>query len=81
MIALRDLKKLLKAEKDYGLSLNIKKCELCFVGQTTNTQYNTIIAQFEKLCPKIKTKFKDELVILGCPIGESCQKELLKKSS
>ena len=37
--------------------------ELCFLCQTTTTQYNTIMGQFRNLCSKIKIKSKYELVI------------------
>ena len=79
MVVLRDLKNGLKLEQIYGLSLNTEKCELCFLGPTTSTQYNSILTQFRKTCPKIKTKTKEELLILGSPIGELCRKELLDK--
>ena len=48
-----------------------------FLGPTTSTQYNSILTQFRKICPKIKIKTKEELLILGSPIGELCRKELL----
>ena len=76
-VVLRDLKNILKSEQIYGLSLNTEKCELCFLGPTTSTQYNSILTQFRKICPKIKIKTKEELLILGSPIGELCRKELL----
>ena len=76
-IVLRDLKNNLKSEQIYGLSLNTEKCELCFMGPTTSSQYSSILTQFRKICPKIKIKTKEELLILGSPIGELCQKELL----
>ena len=37
---------------------------------TESTQYNSIITQFRKICPKIKIKTKEEFLILGSPIGE-----------
>ena len=52
-IVLRDLNKYRK--KNYGLSLNTGKCDP-FLGQTTSTQYKTIIGQFQNLCLKIKKK-------------------------
>ena len=76
-VVLRDPKNILKSEQIYGLSLNTKKCKICFFGPTTSTQYNSILTQFRKICPKIKIKTKDKLLILGSPIGELCQKELL----
>ena len=47
------------------------------MGPTTSTQYNSILTQFRKICTKIKIKTKEELLILGSPIGELCRKELL----
>ena len=78
-VVLRDLKHILKSEQIYGLSLNTEKCEPCFLGPTTSTQYNSILTQFRKICPKIKIKTKEEILILGSPIGELCRKELLDK--
>ena len=75
-IVLRDLNKYRK--KNYGLSLNTGKYDP-FLGQTTSTQYKTIIGQFQNLCLKIKKKTKVKLVILGFPKAESCQIELLKR--
>ena len=53
-IVLRDPKNIQKLEQIYGLSLNTEKCELCFLGPTTITQYNSILTQFRKVCPRIK---------------------------
>ena len=58
-VVLRDLKNILKWERIYGLSLNTEKCELCFFGPTTNTQYNSILTQFRKTRTKIKIKTKE----------------------
>ena len=63
----------------HGLSLNTEKCELCLLGPTTSTQYNSILTQFRKICPTIKIKTKEELLILGSPIGELCRKEFLNE--
>ena len=46
------------------------------LGHTKSTQYNLIIGQFQKVNSIIKMKSKDELVILGSPIGDSGRKEL-----
>ena len=66
-VVLRDLKNILKSEKIYGQSLNTEKCELCFLGPTTSTRYNSILT----------TKTKEELHIFGFPIGELCRKKML----
>ena len=57
-VVLRDLKNILKSEQIYGLSLNTEKCKLCFLGLTTSTQYNSVLTQFRKMCPRRKIKTK-----------------------
>ena len=78
-VVLRDLKNILNLEQIYGLSLNTEKCKLCILGPTTSTQYNSILTQFRKTCTKIKIKTKDELFILGSPIGALCEKNCSTK--
>ena len=75
-VVFRDLKNILKSEQIYGLSLNTEKCELCFLGPVTSTQFNSILRQFRKICPKTNIKTKKELLILGSPIGEFSRKKL-----
>ena len=48
-VVLRDLKNILKSEQINGLSLNTEKCELCFLGPTTSTQYLLIYSSTKKL--------------------------------
>ena len=55
-VVLRDLKNILKLEQIDSLSLSTEKCELCFLGLTTSTQYNSILTQFQKIRPKNKNK-------------------------
>ena len=38
-----------------------------------------MLASFQKLCPGIKTPKKDELIILGSPLGPTSQADLLEK--
>ena len=66
----KDLKRVMSSEKDLGLSLNFAKSELCFLGNPTITQHKTILRQFRKVCPSIKVTAKDQLVILGHPLGD-----------
>ena len=69
---------------DYGLNLNTEKCELCelcFPGETKYALQNNLKSILKTMSKKIKSK--DELVILGSPIGASCREEIRngKKSS
>ena len=79
-ILLRDLKNILKLEQIYGLSMSTEKCQLCFLGPTTSKQYNSI-NKISKICPKIKIKTKEELLILGSPISEFAEKNCSTKKS
>ena len=55
------------------------KCEFFFLGDITEKRRSTILASFQKLCPGIKTPKKDELIILGSPLGPKLQADLLEK--
>ena len=57
-VVLRDLKNIMKSEQSYSPRLNTEKCELCFLGSITSTQYNSILRQFRKNSPQIKNKNK-----------------------
>ena len=50
-----------------------------FLGDITEKRRSTILASFQKLCPGIKTPKKDELIILGSPLGPKSQADLLEK--
>ena len=51
-----------------------------FLGDITEKRRSTILASFHKLCPGIKTPKKDELIILGSPLGPKSQADLLEKT-
>ena len=78
-VVLRDLKNILKSEQIYDLSLNTEKCELCFLGPTTSTQYSSIITQFRKNMPPNKNKNKRNLLILGSPRANLAEKNCSTK--
>ena len=61
---LKDLRKIVEAEKTLGLKINPKKCELFILGDVTVKRRSTILASFEKICPGIKTPTKEELTFL-----------------
>ena len=50
-----------------------------FLGVITEKRRLRILASFQKLCSAIKTPKKDELIILGSPLGPKSQADLLKK--
>ena len=76
---LKDLKKIVEAERTLGLKIKPTKCEIFFPGDITEKRQSTILASFQKLCPGIKTPKKDELFILGSPLGQKSQADLLEK--
>ena len=75
---LKDLKKLLKRKKRWDSKLNPRNV-IFFLGDITEKRRSTILASFQKLCPGIKTPKKDELIILGSPLGPNSQADLLEK--
>ena len=76
---LKDLKKIVDAEKTLGLKIKPTKCEIFFLGDVTEKRRLAILTAFQKICPGIKTPTKDELIILGSPLGSKAQVELLEK--
>ena len=68
----------MKRKKRWDSKIKPMKCELFFLGDITEKSRWTILASFQKICPGIKTK-KDELVILGSPLGPKSQADLLEK--
>ena len=51
-----------------------------FPGDITEKRRSTILASFQKLCPGIKAPKKDELILLGSPLGPKSQADLLEKT-
>ena len=76
---LRDHKKIVEAEKTLGLKIKPTKSEFFFPGDITEKRRLTILASFQKLCPGIKTPKKDDLIILGSPLGPKSQADLFEK--
>ena len=60
-IVLKELRRVMSIEKDLGLNLNFIKCELCFLGNLV-MQHDTILQQFQKVCPGTKVTAQDQLV-------------------
>ena len=52
---------------------------ICFLGDITEKRRSTILASFQILCLGIKTPTKNELIILGSPLGPKSQADLLGK--
>ena len=50
-----------------------------FLGNITEKRQSTILASFRKLCPRIKTPKKDELIILGSPLCPKSQPDLFEE--
>ena len=76
---MKDLKNIGEAERTLELKIKLPKCEIFFPGDLTEKRRSTILASFQKLCPGIKTPKKDELIILGSPLGLKSQADLLEK--
>ena len=76
---LKDLRKIVEAEKTLGLKINPTKCEIFFLGDVTEKRRSTILTFPQKICNGIKTPTKEELIILGSPLGPKSQTGLMKK--
>ena len=50
-----------------------------FLGNTTEKRRLTILASFQKIGAEIKTPTKDELFVLGSPLGPKSQADVLEK--
>ena len=50
-----------------------------FLVDITEKRRSTNLASLQKLCPGIKTPKKDELIILGSPLGPKSQADFLEK--
>ena len=79
--SLKDLKKIVEAEKTLGLKIKPTKCEIFFQGDITEKRQSTILATFQKFCLGIKIPEKDELIIVGSPLGPKSQADLLEKKT
>ena len=72
---LKDLKKIVEAEKTLRLKIKPTKCQTFFPGDITEKQPSTILA----LCPWFKTPKKVELINLDSPLEPKLQADLLKR--
>ena len=48
---LKDLKKIVEAEKTLGLKIKPTKCEIFFLGDVTEKRRLAILNAFQKICP------------------------------
>ena len=76
---LEDLKRIIASADEYGLSLEKTKCYLIFLGNCTESSKKRIKALFDEICPGIKVEDRENLEILGSPMGASARRDLLNK--
>ena len=76
---LEDLKRIIASADEYGLSLGKTKCYLIFFGNCTESSKKRIKALFDEICPGIKVEDRENLEILGSPMGASARQDLLNK--
>ncbi len=77
-VVLKDLKKVISQENYLGLSLNTSKCEICFLGTPSASLMKSVHLQFAKICPGIKVTAKEDLIVLGAPLGTTSRTELMR---
>ena len=68
---LKNLKKLLKQKKRWDSKMNPQKAKSFSL--VTEKRRSTFLASFQNICSMIKTPKKDELIILGSPLGPKSQ--------
>ena len=76
---LEDLKRIIASTDEYGLSLEKTNCYLIFLGNCTESSKKRIKALFDELCPGIKVEDRENLEILGSPMGARARRDLLNK--
>ena len=70
---LKDLKKIVEAEQTLGLKIKPTNRESFSPSDIVEKRRSKILEYFQKLCPGIKTSKKDELILLGSPLGPKSQ--------
>ena len=76
---LEDFKRIIASADEYGLSLVKTKCYLIFLGNCNESLKRRIKALFDEVCPGIKVEVKENLEILGSPMGANARRDLLNK--
>ena len=76
-VVLRDLERIMAAASQLGLEVNPSKCELVFLGEPNPDLANSILGQFNNICPGIQVTRTEDLVILGAPVGIQATRQLL----
>ena len=76
---LEDLKRIIASADEYGLSLEKTKCYLIFLGNCIESSKKRIKALFDEICPGIKVEDRENLEILGSPMGASARRDLMNK--
>ena len=76
---LEDLKRIIASADEYGLSLEKTKCYLIFLGDCTESSKKRIKALFDEICPGIKVEDRENLEILGSPMGAGGRRDLFNK--
>ena len=78
-VALEDLKRIKEDAARLGLKVKPSKCEITFLGQITSSLRDHILSEFNSVCPGIIVTPKEELELLGAPLGAVSRKRLLEK--
>ena len=77
--ALEDLKRIKEDAARLGLKVKPSKCEITFLVEITSVLRENILSEFNLVCPGIIVTPKEELELLGAPLGAVSRKRLLEK--
>ena len=64
-----------------GLEVNPQKCELVFLGCTSNEQKQSILSKFSEVCPGVQVTELEDLVVLGAPIGSAALESTVEEKT
>ena len=78
-VALENLKRIKEDAARLSLKVEPKKCEITFLGQITSSLREHILSEFNSACPGIIITPKEELELLGAPLGAVSRKHFLDK--
>ena len=76
---LEDLKRIIASADEYGLSLEKTERYLIFLGNCTESSKKRIKTLFEEILPGIKVENRENLEILGSPMGANARRVLSNK--
>ena len=64
-----------------GLEVNPQKCELVFLGCTSNEQKQSNLSKFSEVCPGVQVTELEDLIVLVAPIGSAALESTVEEKT